>query len=289
MAIERSAYSFPWTRGNFIDSLAAGYLAEVLVRRQRRAARLLRRDDGRRRDAPAEPDGRAGTAAARACAHAARCAGAALPRRSASPSCGSRCAPATSARAQLYARRGFAEVGLRRGYYPAGAAQREDAVVMSLRAAGGAGDGAGLSASARCCRRWASACGRRWRSRRCSVPPRAQRARGRRRPATPRRGRVAARGCADAGARSRCRGPRPTSARRSIATLPWPALREAVAACTACGLCQGRRQTVFGVGHAQRALDDRRRSAGRAGGPEGRTLRRRGRAAARQHAARAAA
>ena len=29
-AIEASAYSFPWTRGNFIDSLAAGYLAEVL-------------------------------------------------------------------------------------------------------------------------------------------------------------------------------------------------------------------------------------------------------------------
>jgi DNA polymerase len=36
---------------------------------------------------------------------------------------------------------------------------------------------------------------------------------------------------------------------RTIATLQWPALREAVAACTACGLCQGRRQTVFGVGH----------------------------------------
>ena len=34
-----------------------------------------------------------------------------------------------------------------------------------------------------------------------------------------------------------------------IATLPWPELREAVAACTACGLCQTRRQTVFGVGH----------------------------------------
>ena len=29
-AIESSAYRFPWTRGNFIDSLAAGYLAEVL-------------------------------------------------------------------------------------------------------------------------------------------------------------------------------------------------------------------------------------------------------------------
>ena len=32
--------------------------------------------------------------------------------------------------------------------------------------------------------------------------------------------------------------------------MPWPALREAVAACNACGLCQGRRQTVFGVGHS---------------------------------------
>jgi len=30
VAIERAAYDFPWTRGNFIDSLAAGYLARVL-------------------------------------------------------------------------------------------------------------------------------------------------------------------------------------------------------------------------------------------------------------------
>ncbi len=36
---------------------------------------------------------------------------------------------------------------------------------------------------------------------------------------------------------------------RSIAALDWPQLREAVAACTACGLCATRRQTVFGVGH----------------------------------------
>ena len=31
--------------------------------------------------------------------------------------------------------------------------------------------------------------------------------------------------------------------------MDWPALREAVAGCTACALSQGRRQTVFGVGH----------------------------------------
>jgi DNA polymerase len=36
-----------------------------------------------------------------------------------------------------------------------------------------------------------------------------------------------------------------------IATLAWGPLREAVAACTACGLCESRKQTVFGVGHAQ--------------------------------------
>jgi DNA polymerase len=36
---------------------------------------------------------------------------------------------------------------------------------------------------------------------------------------------------------------------RAIAALDWPQLRDAVAACTACGLCRTRRQTVLGVGH----------------------------------------
>jgi uracil-DNA glycosylase family 4 len=34
----------------------------------------------------------------------------------------------------------------------------------------------------------------------------------------------------------------------TVARLDWPALREAVAACRACTLCETRRQTVFGVG-----------------------------------------
>jgi DNA polymerase len=42
-------------------------------------------------------------------------------------------------------------------------------------------------------------------------------------------------------------GPRPVG----VETMPWPALREAVASCQACGLSQGRRQTVFGTGHEQ--------------------------------------
>ena len=42
-----------------------------------------------------------------------------------------------------------------------------------------------------------------------------------------------------------------TGQRADIAVLDWPALREAVAACRACKLCESRRQTVFGVGHPQ--------------------------------------
>lgn len=38
-------------------------------------------------------------------------------------------------------------------------------------------------------------------------------------------------------------------ARPEIAALDWDGLREAVAACRACALCESRQQTVFGVGH----------------------------------------
>lgn len=34
-----------------------------------------------------------------------------------------------------------------------------------------------------------------------------------------------------------------------VEAMDWPALRAAVAGCTACGLCRSRRNTVFGVGH----------------------------------------
>lgn len=37
----------------------------------------------------------------------------------------------------------------------------------------------------------------------------------------------------------------------AVSTLDWPALRDAVAGCRACGLCQGRTNTVFGVGDEQ--------------------------------------
>ncbi len=36
-----------------------------------------------------------------------------------------------------------------------------------------------------------------------------------------------------------------------VAGLGWPELRAAVASCRACGLCESRKNTVFGVGHEQ--------------------------------------
>jgi uracil-DNA glycosylase len=45
--------------------------------------------------------------------------------------------------------------------------------------------------------------------------------------------------------------PAPARPAKPVATLDWPALRDAVAACQACGLCQGRTNTVFGVGDEQ--------------------------------------
>jgi uracil-DNA glycosylase family 4 len=41
----------------------------------------------------------------------------------------------------------------------------------------------------------------------------------------------------------------PPAAASDADHLDWPALRDAVAGCRACGLCDTRQQTVFGVGH----------------------------------------
>jgi ribosomal-protein-alanine N-acetyltransferase len=131
VAIERRAYAFPWTRGNFVDSLAAGYLAELLQgpdgdvvgyylampavdelhllnltvapawQRRGLARRLLDVLEQRCRERGLRAiwlEVRASNARARA----------------------------------VYARRGYVEAGQRRGYYPAGPAGREDAVLMRL-------------------------------------------------------------------------------------------------------------------------------------------------------------
>jgi ribosomal-protein-alanine N-acetyltransferase len=131
LAVESAAYSHAWTWGNFVDSLTAGYLAQVLEAPQAGLVGYFVAMPGvdelhllNVTVAPAwQGQGLGGYLLDRVQA-AARALGAATlwleVRRG-------------NLRAQaLYRRRGFVEVGLRRGYYPAASAQREDAVVMNL-------------------------------------------------------------------------------------------------------------------------------------------------------------
>ena len=140
-AIEASAYSFPWTRGNFIDSLAAGYIAEVVV----------------------GESGPVGSFVAMAGVDELHLLNVTVAPAAQGQGLGHRLLDAVQAHGQrlrlvtlllevrqsneraraLYRRRGFAEVGLRRGYYPA-MQGREDAVVMSLPLAASDGEPHGL-------------------------------------------------------------------------------------------------------------------------------------------------
>ncbi|MDT7837421.1 ribosomal protein S18-alanine N-acetyltransferase [Aquabacterium sp. OR-4] len=130
MAVEAGAYSHPWTRGNFIDSLAAGYDTELRLAPpgQLIGYMVAMRGVGETHllnitVAPAwQRRGHARALLARLLAQCRARADEALwleVRQSNAP-----------ARA-LYAACGFAEVGLRRGYYPAERG-REDALVMRL-------------------------------------------------------------------------------------------------------------------------------------------------------------
>jgi ribosomal-protein-alanine N-acetyltransferase len=130
-ALEVRAYSFPWTRGNFVDSLVAGNLAEVL-----RAAdgtligywlAMPGVDEMHLLNLAVAPEYEHR-------GHARRMLDALVER------CRALGAQAlwlevreSNARAQaLYRRYGFVAVGRRRGYYPAAHGRREDAVLMSL-------------------------------------------------------------------------------------------------------------------------------------------------------------
>ena len=129
--LENAIYPFPWTRGNFVDSIVAGYTAWTLnhvdgdlvgyciamsgvgemhllnitiapaARRRGHARRIvteLVRVCRSRRESRLWLDVRESNDEAR----------------------------------EVYRRLGFAAVGRRKGYYPAPAGRREDAIVMSL-------------------------------------------------------------------------------------------------------------------------------------------------------------
>lgn len=129
VAVEQRAYSHPWSRGNFTDSLAAGYLAEVWRLEEDVLGYFVAMagvDELHLLNITVVPEeqgrghGRLMMGALQQHALRMRATSLWLEVREGNH----------RARA-LYRRLGYAEVGLRRGYYPA-ALRREDAVVMSL-------------------------------------------------------------------------------------------------------------------------------------------------------------
>ena len=131
MAVERVAYPVPWTHGNFVDSLAADYPAEVL--RGPRAELLgywvamPGADEMHLLNITVVPawQGR-GLAVAMLDRLVAEC------RRRGSSQLWLEVRISNARAREVYARYGFAEVGKRRAYYPVVAGPREDAILMSL-------------------------------------------------------------------------------------------------------------------------------------------------------------
>jgi [ribosomal protein S18]-alanine N-acetyltransferase len=140
VGVEQRAYSHPWSRGNFVDSLAAGYHAQLLTAAPAEARDTARQlvayfvamagvDELHLLNITVAPEWQNQGHGSRlmddvqALARHQRLATLWLEVRMGN----------VRARA-LYRRYGFAEVGLRKAYYPA-ADGREDAVVMSLNVA----------------------------------------------------------------------------------------------------------------------------------------------------------
>jgi ribosomal-protein-alanine N-acetyltransferase len=131
VAIEEQAYEHPWTRGNFMDSVRAGYQAQLLVAGPALLGYFVAMkgvDEVHLLNLTVAPEMQGqgwGRVMLDALAQWSRGQGAQwlwLEVR------------ASNQRAQLvYTRHGYRKVGERRGYYPNGLAKREDAVVMSLK------------------------------------------------------------------------------------------------------------------------------------------------------------
>ncbi len=139
MDIEARAYSFPWSRGNFIDSLAAGYGAEVLHVMDAGQVTLAGYfvampgvDELHLLNITVSPDWQ-GLGLGWGLLQSVELMG----RQRGLSQLFLEVRESNHRARALYRRYGFAEVGLRRGYYPA-ATGREDAIVMRLGTEGSA-------------------------------------------------------------------------------------------------------------------------------------------------------
>jgi [ribosomal protein S18]-alanine N-acetyltransferase len=131
LAIEARCYGHPWSRGNFIDSLAAGYLAEVLEAPEAGLigyfVAMPGADELHLLNLTVMPEWQ-GQGHGRRLLDALE----AVCRQRHWPLLWLEVRAGNQRALSLYRRRGFAEVGVRRDYYPASMLRREDAIVMRL-------------------------------------------------------------------------------------------------------------------------------------------------------------
>jgi [ribosomal protein S18]-alanine N-acetyltransferase len=129
--IEQRAYAFPWTRGNFIDSLAAGYAAQLLFSAQQQLLGYFVAMQGVQEmhllNITVDPSFQ-GLGHATTLYHALRAHSLDL----GAQKLWLEVRQSNSHAEQIYRHFGFESVGVRKGYYPAPMGQREDALVMRL-------------------------------------------------------------------------------------------------------------------------------------------------------------
>lgn len=137
LAIEAASYAFPWSRGNFVDSLASGYAAQVLYDGDGAIlgyfVAMAGVDEMHLLNLTVAP-ARQHRGHARFMLDAL----VALCRERQARQLWLEVRESNARARAIYLRRGFVHVGVRKGYYPAPRGQREDAIVMSLQLLPGA-------------------------------------------------------------------------------------------------------------------------------------------------------
>jgi len=131
LELELEVYPFPWTRGNFVDSLVAGYTAWTLNHVDGDligyCVAMPGVDEMHLLNITIAPASRRRGHARRLLADLVR-----LCRLRQASRLWLEVRESNSQAREAYSRLGFAQVGRRRGYYPASQGRREDALVMSL-------------------------------------------------------------------------------------------------------------------------------------------------------------
>ena len=131
LAIENAAYEFPWSHGNFVDSLAAGHVAQMLCNLRGEMlgyfVALPGYEEMHLLNLTVTP---AVQGRGHACSMLAWLV--ALCREQGARQLWLEVRESNVSARRVYQRFGFASIGLREGYYPALHGRREDAVVMGM-------------------------------------------------------------------------------------------------------------------------------------------------------------